>query len=371
VPAAGDVLSQRALNRALMARQGLLTRSDAPAADMIERLVGMQAQVPSNPYVALWSRLEDFDPADLSTLIADRHAVRAPVMRATIHLVSARDGLALQAVTAAVLARTFKSQFGRQLAGPDLEAIVAAGRELLDEAPRTRAELVPLLAPRCPGVAPATLGLAVTYHLPLVQIPPRGLWRESGQPRWARTERWLDAELDAGATVDALLLRYLAAFGPSTVADMRTWSTLTGLRAVVERLRPRLRTFRDERGAELFDVPDGALPDAGTPAPVRFLPEYDNALLSHADRSRVLGGKGPGLPYPTGHWIGQVLVDGFFRAYWNVVEEHGAATLTVDRFVPLPGDDPPGTVEAIASEGERLLAFIAPDAGRRQVRFTP
>ena len=364
----GDVLSQRALNRALMARQGLLARSAMPAGAMIERLVGMQAQVPSNPYVALWSRLSDFDPPELSGLVASRRAVRAQVMRATIHLVSARDCLAMQPVTGAVLARTFKSQFGRELAGARLEAVVAAAGESLDAAPRTRAELGGLLAPRWPEVAPATLGLAATFHLPLVQIPPRGLWGESGQPRWARTERWLDAALDADASADALLLRYLTTFGPASAADVRVWSLLTGLRAVIERLRPQLRTFSDERGAELFDVPDGELPDPDTPAPVRFLPEYDNVLLSHADRARVLNGRGPALPYPTGRWIGQVLADGFFRAYWNVVEEGDAATLTVDRFTPFP-DDPPDTAAEITAEGERLLAFIAPEVSTRRVRF--
>ena len=173
----------------------------------------------------------------------------------------------MQPLTAPVHARTFKSQFGKQLSGAALDAAVAAARELLEAGPRTRAELATLLAPRWPDVAPATLGLAATYHLPLVQVPPRGLWGESGQARWALTERYLDAPLDRGATVEGLLLRYLRAFGPASVADMRTWSTLTGLRAVVDRLRPQLRTFRDERGSELFDVPDGLLPDPDTPAP--------------------------------------------------------------------------------------------------------
>jgi len=149
-------------------------------------------------------------------------------------------------------------------------------------------------------------------------------------------------------------------------ADVRTWSGFTGLRAVLERLRPQLATYRDERGRELFDVPDGPLPDPDTPAPPRFLPEYDNVLLSHADRSRVLGGLGPGPPFPpTGRWVGTLLVDGFFRAYWRI----DGATLTIDRFAPHPGD-PAGTLDEIAAEGERLLDFVAP-AGDRRVRFEP
>lgn len=330
----------------------------------------MQAQVPANPYVALWSRLDDFRPDALSRLIAERGAVRAQVMRGTIHLVSARDCRALQSLTKPLLARVFGSQFRRGLAGADLEEIVAAGREALAERPRTRAELATLLAPRWPEVDPAILAQAVTFHTALVQVPPRGLWRRSGQARWERTETRLGAHPDAGASIDDLVLRYLGAFGPATVADVRTWSGLTGLREVVGRLRPRLRTFRDERGRELFDLLDAPLPGPDRPAPPRFLPEYDNVLLSHADRSRILDGNGPGAPHPQGGTFGTLLVDGFFRAFWAISEEPGVATLTIDRLTPLSGDGP-GTVDDILAEGVRLLAFLAPDAGERRVRLVP
>jgi len=359
-------LTQRRLNRALLARQGLLERSQAPAAEMLERLVGVQAQVPSNPYVGLWSRLDGFRAQELSDLIAAREAVRAQLMRATIHLVSARDCLALHPHALPVLARAFKSAFTRSVAGADVGEVVATGRELLAAGPRTRAELAAALARRWPDADPAALAHAVTFHTPLVQVTPRGLWGKSGAPRWERTEAWLGRELDGAAPLDAIVLRYLAAFGPATTADVRTWSGFTGLRAVLERLRPQLATYRDERGRELFDVPDGPLPDPDTPAPPRFLPEYDNVLLSHADRSRVLGGLGPGPPFPpTGRWVGTLLVDGFFRAYWRI----DGATLTIDRFAPHPGD-PAGTLDEIAAEGERLLDFVAP-AGDRRVRFEP
>jgi hypothetical protein len=370
VRGSGDVLSQRALNRALLARQGLLERSATPAADMIERLVGMQAQVPSNPYVALWTRLRDFDPAELSGLIESRAAVRAGAMRATIHLLTARDCLAIQPITGDVLERAFRSSFGKRTEAIDVDAVAAAGRELVERHPRTRAELARLLAPRWPGVDGETLGLTVTFKTPLVQVPPRGLWGRTGQARWALTERWLGAPLDRDGSAEPLVLRYLAAFGPATVSDVRTWSRLTGLRAVAERLRPRLRTFRDERGRELFDVPDGALPDPDTPAPVRFLPEYDNVLLSHEDRSRVVPGLAPGHPVPTGRWIGTVLVDGFLRAYWTLRDDDdGAATLTIDRFTPHDADEP-GAAEDVTAEGERLLAFLAPEAPERRVRWS-
>jgi hypothetical protein len=358
-------LSRRELNRALLARQGLLERTAAPAMLTIERLVGLQAQVPSNPYVALWSRLEGFRPDELSALIAEREAVRAQLQRSTIHLVSARDALALHPLTAPVLARAFTSPFARQLGGADTHDVAAAGRELLAQEPRTRAELAALLAPRWPDADPAALAHAVTFHSALVQVPPRGLWGESGQPRWALTERWLERHADPEPDLGAIVLRYLAAFGPAAAADVRTWSGLTGLRAVLSRLRPELRTFRDERGRELLDVPDAPFPDAGTPAPPRFLPQFDNALLSHADRSRILARPWPGPAYPAGALIGNLVVDGFYRANWKA----DAGTLTIGGYAPLP-DDPVGTHEQIVAEGERLLAFLAPEAGGG-VRFGP
>ena len=367
---AEPVLSQRALGRALLRRQGLLERSRTPALEMIERLVGMQAQVPENPYVALWSRLDGFRPEELSELIERRAAVRAGLMRSTLHLVSARDCLAIHPLTLPVLGKTFNSPFAPLLNGADVDAVVAAGVELLEEAPRTRAQLSALLAERFPEADASALGYAVTLKAPLVQTTPRGLWRQTGQATWALAEQWLGAEIEPRPSVDGLVLRYLAAFGPASVADLRTWCGITGLREVVARLRPQLRSFRAEDGKELLDVPDGAFADPEVPAPVRFLPEYDNLLLSHADRARVLCGLGPGLPYPTGKWIGQLLLDGCFRSYWEITTEDGVATLTIDRFSPVP-DDPPGSLDEIAAEGERLLEFVAPDAEERRLRFEP
>lgn len=415
------VLGARELNRALLARQGLLARSSAPACEMVERLVGMQAQVPGNPYVALWSRLLSFDPLELSELVAGRGAVRAQLMRSTIHLVTARDMLAISPVTLPVLARTFKAPWAAKLAGASLAEVVAAGCSLLAEAPRTRAELAELLAPRWPDADPAALAHAVTFNSALVQVPPRGLWGGRGQATWALAEDWLAAAPTPTAAapepapardaapaepppvrrapaaeppltrasfaaeppparaaaragpapaIDALVLRYLAAFGPATVADIRTWSGLTGLRPVVERLRPHLRTFRDEQGRELLDVLDGPLPDPDTPAPPRLLPEYDNVFLSHADRARVLCGLGPGLPLPQGgRAFGSVLADGFFRAFWQIVEQPGRATLTIDRFERQPGERR-DLLDAIAAEAEGLLALLSPDA-EHAVRFDP
>jgi len=367
----GDVLSARALNRALLARQGLLERTAAPALAMVERLAGMQAQVPENPYVALWSRVEAFDPTELSALVSDRRAVRAQLMRATIHLVSARDARMLHPLTRGVLAQVFRNGWLARLGGAPVDDVVAAGVELLAERPRTRAELAAALAPRWPDADPPALAQAVTFLSPVLQVPPRGLWGATAQATWALTEQWLGDSVDPEPGAEAMVLRYLAAFGPASVADARTWSGVTGLREVVERLRPRLRAFRDERGRELFDVEDGPRPAPDTPAPPRFLPEYDNVGLSHDDRSRLFAGLGPGAPLPRGgRAIGTLLVDGFYRANWQVAEGRDAATLTIDRFAPRD-EDPLRTVEAIVAEGNGLLAFLVPNAATHRVQFIP
>lgn len=369
----GEVLSQRALNRALLARQMLLQRTSLPAADAIEHLVGMQAQAPLAPYVGLWTRLEGFRTEELARLISERRAVRAALMRRTVHLVTARDCLMLRSLMQPVLVSGFASSpFARHLAGMDMPALIEAGRALLAERPRTRVELGKLLRERWPERDATSLAYAVSYQVPLVQVPPRGIWGSStqGQATWTAMEAWLGRPLDQDPSPDDVVLRYLAAFGPASVMDIRTWSVLPGLRAVTERLRPRLLTFRDERGRELFDLPEAPRPDPETPAPVRFLPEYDNVLLSHADRTRVMSADRNTPLFPgNGGALGCVLVDGFYRGNWKITRhrQQDSATLTIQPFEPLSSPDR----DALAEEGARLLAFAAAGAGTYDVQFAP
>lgn len=359
-------LSQRALNRATLARQWLLGRERRTALDAIEHLVGMQAQVPRAPYVGLWSRLVDFEAEELAGLLRERQAVRAPLMRATIHLASARDSRFLWPLVQPVLERNLMtgSPFGRNLKGMEIDAVLTAGREALAERPRSTAELKALLGERWPERDGASLAYAVHHLVPVVQVTPRGLWSETCQTKWATFETWLGESVDPTPSRERLALRYLAAFGPATIADIQSWSGLTRLREVVDALRPQLVTFRNEQGKELFDLPAAPRPDPETPAPVRFLPVYDNLLLGHADRSRFFAADTVVPPMPgNGRDTGALLVDGYLRGVWNIVRERDAAILQLERFPGLPE----AAMAEVLAEGERLLAFVGHDARERRI----
>ncbi|MGH9186532.1 MAG: winged helix DNA-binding domain-containing protein [Acidimicrobiales bacterium] len=362
----GDVLSRRALNRATLARQLLLAREDRSPEETIEHLVGMQAQVPTNPYVALWSRLDGFRPDDLGALVTERRVVRIALMRSTIHLVTARDCMELRPLVQPILDRSLQGNFHRHLDGLDVDAVVAAGRTLVEEQPLTFSRLGASLAERWPGREPLALTQVVRARVPLVQVPPRGVWGLSGQATHTSAEAWLGRSLAAEPSVDDLVLRYLGAFGPAGVMDVQTWSGLTRLREVVDRLRPRLRTYRDEHGKELFDLPHAPRPDPDTPAPPRLLPEYDNVLLAHADRSRFMAEDGPVLAESM-FWHGAVLVDGCLLGTWDLTRARGAATLVVRPFARLRRQDR----EALGDEATRLLEFAAADAKARNIRLDP
>jgi hypothetical protein len=357
------VLGRPALNRALLARQLLLERQALSPQAALEHLVGMQAQEPQAPYLGLWTRLDAFRPEELSGLIEKRRAVRIALMRTTIHLVTGRDCARLWPLLRTVHARNFKgSPFGKAVAGVDLDKLLDAGSELVTSEPRTRAELGTLLAERWPSVDPSALAYAVSYLTPVVQVPPRGLWRTSAQARWTAAEAWLGGQLDGAPSADELVLRYLRAFGPATVADIQAWSGLTGLRDVANRLGDGLRSFEDEQGRMLLDVPDGSLPDPATRAPVRFLPPFDNAILAHFDRSRIIPPEYR-RAVSADRLMRTFLVDGFVAGTWRL--EGG--TLEVRPFRRLRSAER----KDVAGEAERTIAFAAADATPRMVRFAP
>jgi hypothetical protein len=366
---AADVLSDRALNRATLARQLLLERSPMAPMDAVEHLVGLQAQNPLDPYLALWSRLDALDPHEVGRLLEARALVRIVVMRGTIHLVTADDALVLRPLTQPVLDMEIArhSEFAPELADVDLGPVMAFAGPLLAETPMAGPALRAALAERFPDLHAAALAYACRCVLPLVQVPPRGVWGKTLQVTLTPLEAWVGRPVGADASIDDAVLRYLAAFGPATVADVATWSRLTGLNEVVERLRPRLRTFTDQKGRELVDLPDAPRPDPDTPAPVRYLPEYDNVLLSHADRSRFAA-LGEGLARTQGSMQGTVLVDGLVQAIWRVEVDKptGRATAIVEHLKL-----PKRALGALGAEGARTIRFWRPDASDWDVRLRP
>lgn len=356
----GTRLTRRQVNRATLARQLLLERSPLDAVAAIEHLVGLQAQTPQSWYVGLWTRLAGFDPVVVGAALEDRSLVRVPLMRSTIHLVSAADALCLRPLVDVVIERSTLGVFGRRLAGVDRNALVTAARRLVDERPMTASELGRALQESFPENDHEALAQGARAWLPMVQVPPRGVWGRPGRAMQAAVETWLGAAPSA-ATVETLVLRYLAAFGPATVRDVQLWCGLTRLAEVIERLRPGLLTFTDDAGHELFDLPDAPRPDPDTPAPVRFLYDFDNLLLSHVDRSRLVGDAdfgAQGFGADSQVQPSSVLVDGMVAATWRVGLVRGTATLTVRAFRAFT----PAEHDAVVAESAALLAFLHPRA---------
>jgi Winged helix DNA-binding domain len=346
----------------------LLRRHEVSAFEAIEHLVGLQAQAPDPPYVGLWTRLAGFLPEALSRMILDRQAVRVALMRNTLHLVTAEDCLKLRPLVQPIIGRNLYSGNPQRAAVEKIDAaeLIAAGRTLLEEQPLTAGKLGGLLRERWPDQDPAALARAIRNLVPLVQVPPRGVWGESGPAAHTTVEAWLGRGMDPDPSPEEMVVRYLGAFGPASVKDAQTWSGLSRLREVFERLRPRLRTFSDQEGTELFDLPDAPRPDPEVPAPVRFVAAFDNLILSHADRSRVIAAEHRrAIASRNGMVPATFLVDGFVRGTWKVVRERGEATLEIGPFEHLPKQDR----EGLAEEGERLLEFVTDGADTFAIRF--
>lgn len=370
-------LSARALNRALLSRQYLLSRHDLPERGVVEHLVGMHAQIPVGPYVGLWSRLRRYRPERLSTMVAERELVRTALMRSTIHLVTPRDCLTLRPLVQQVLDRDLytNSSHAAVVRGLDLDAVVELGLELLDERPRTPSELGKALHERWPDRKPDTLAYAVRNLAALVQIPPRGTWGGTGRTVHAPARTWLGGPIDPAPSMERMIRRYLAAFGPASVPDIQAWCGLTRLAEVVDRME--LRVYLDGEGRELFDVPEAELPDPAVPARPRYLPEFDNVFLSHARRERIIP---EGLSF--GEWSrrhglrmtvrggvlrGNLLIGGLLQGIWRVYREKKAYQLVVEPFTKVSKKD----LGALEAEGHGLLAFAFPQGESFDVQVSP
>ncbi|HEV7499359.1 MAG TPA: winged helix DNA-binding domain-containing protein [Vicinamibacteria bacterium] len=354
-----DVLTGRALGRATLARQMLLARQKVTPLQAVERLAGLQAQLARPPFIALWSRLLRFAPEALVRLARDRKVVRATMMRGTLHLVTTEDYLAFRPVLQPMLSAGMAAVLKDRARDLDLEKLAAAARTCVDEQPRTFEDIRAVLHAAWPKVDERAMGYAVRMHLPLVQVPADTRWGWPGAACFAAAESWIGRPLAAEGKLEALILRYLAAFGPASVADAQTWSGLRGLKDTFQALRPRLRTFGDERGRELFDLPRAPRPPADTPAPVRFLPDFDALLLGYQDRARVLRPE-HGARVTTANLRVQptFLVDGLVGGTWRVERTKSKAVLLVEPFLPVPK-----TARAeLVAEGTALLRFMESDA---------
>lgn len=353
-------LTLRALNRATLARQHLLERTNVSAREATRHLAGLNAQYWASPYLSLWSRLQDFHRDELTQAIEQCAVARATVMRSTLHLVTARDYLLWQPALQGMLLRAFRGYFKEEADRIDLDRLCAAASSYLAEEARTFPELRTHLSGIEPGEDPASLSFAVRAWLPLVQVPPAGTWRFAGSPRYILTERWFGQGVtspDEGRR--ELILRYLAAFGPATRRDIEAWSGMSGLRAAVKELEGELRCFVDEQGQTLLDVQDGVRADPDTPVHPRFLPAWDNLLLAFADRSRVLPDSyRKAVTQVGGHVLPTFLVDGFVAGLWTIERKEQRAVLKLTPFQALP----PSAEAALVEEGERLLRFVEDEA---------
>jgi hypothetical protein len=363
---ARPTLTTRELNRALLERQLLAKRRRIGARACVEHLVGLQAQVPLAPYVGLWSRIEGYTPTRTARMIERGELVRGGLMRNTLHLVTLADYRELRPLTKPILDRAFAGSTpeARQLAEVDLEALLREGAGLMEEGPRSAAELGRLLAESRPGIEPEYLARALRFLLPVIQAPPRGVWGRAGEARWQTVAQMTGQEPARSGDAQELMRRYLRAFGPASVRDFAAWSGLSGAAAVAEPMRGELRSFESEDGRELLDVPRAPLPGADGPASPRFLPEFDNVLVAYADRERVFRAEhrsrvidGLGRRF--------VLIDGFVGAEWRLEREAGSVTLLIEPFERLGRAERDG----LASEARALLAFLAPGSDRARAEI--
>ncbi len=359
-----DTLSLRALNRATLARQLLLEPSALSPRVALERVAGLQAQWPKLPFMGLWTRLADFKRDDLSEALRRRQAVRATMMRGTIHVMTAKDYLAMRGVIQPVLTRGL-SPVKMAAAKLDMDAVLSAARKLFVE-PLTFDAAREALVAQFPKSNDRALGHVARMMVPLVMVPTDDPWPFPAAAEFQLAESWLGKTVPNATDASSLVLRYFAAFGPASIADAQSWSGLQGLRAVVEKLRPKLRTFRDPRGRELFDLPDAPRPDEDTPAPMRFLPEFDNVLMGYQDRSRIMANSHkryvllPGLRVAS-----TVIVDGVVAATWKIDRTKKQPTISIQLLEKLPKR----TVADVEAEAERVVQFMEPDAGVHNVRW--
>jgi hypothetical protein len=364
-----NVLTRRALNRALLARQMLLRREQATALGAIERLVALQAQVARPPFVGLWTRVRDFERAELAKALHDRKAVRVTSLRGTLHVMTSADYLALRGALQPMLAKGALSILRDRAKGIDMDAILAEGRKFFGKTPTTFDVLRTHLEAKFRGLDERAMAYIIRTHVPLVQVPTDATWAYPAAADFALADTWLSKKVSLEPTgLEKLVCRYLGAFGPATPADAQAWSGIAGLREVFESMRPSLVTFRDERKRELFDLPDAPRPDEDSEAPVRFVPDYDNVVLGHDDRSRIVADEHRSRVTLKNLIVrATFLVDGVVAGTWKSERKRKSAVLVIEPF----GAVTKRVRSALEEEGENLLRFLEDDAADREIHWVP
>jgi hypothetical protein len=360
-----DTLTDRQLNRATLARQMLLERSDVGIAETVGFLGGLQAQQSNDPYIALWSRLNGFTQEQLTALIVDRTLARATSMRGTLHLHTADDLIGMRPLVQDFLKGMWTSNFRKRFGSEDEKKVRRAGVKVLDaKAPMTAGALGKALQEKFPSAEPQSLAVLLQVTETLVQVPPTRLWGNGSAPLLTRVENWLPPPHTRPLSRVDLVRRYLRAFGPASINDMQTWCRLTKLSAEFELLKDELVTFRSEDERTLYDHPEAPRPDADIPAPVRFLPLYDNVYLGYDNRSRMLAaGDTMRVNLLLAGFKPAVLVDGVIAATWSIEAKKGAARLVVEPYRKLRKTD----VRDIEREGLAFLKFWDRAADRYDV----
>ena len=357
-----QVLDAATLNRTTLARQLLLERAAIPPVEAIERLVALQAQEPASPYIALWSRVHDFEADSLRRAFAERDVVKSTLFRVTLHVVSARDYARFWPALEPMLRQWRDASLRRFGLGEiPLDELTRAAHSFLSE-PRTAAEIRAHLPPLRAAVPTPQFDAwwAVRPHLPFLHVPSDAPWGFGRRQSYVAADAWLGHEPASEADgLDHLVHRYLAGFGPATLGDMAQFTRLpvAPLKAATARLAGELAQYRTERGKHLFDLADAPITQGDTPAPPRLLPMWDSVLLAYQDRSRVIPEPiRRRIIQPNGDFLPAVLVDGRVAGVWRSDAADGQATVRWHLFEPIPRT----AEEELAAEAERLAAFIAP-----------
>ena len=352
-------LTQRELNRALLARQLLLERSKLSIPRALEQVGGLQTQYAPTAYIGLWSRLEGFERDSLTRALERRSVVQGTLLRVTIHMVSRHDYWPF-AIAVREGRRAWWLRYHKDL---DSRTMAAAAKKLhrrLEGGTVHRDDIVGL-------VGDAARANGAGLWLDLVRVPPSGTWERRRADLYAAAEDWIGPpEIEPGPATEHVVKRYLAGFGPARIAEIADWAGLdiTPVKETAARLK--LRTFRDDAGKELVDLPRAPLPPADTPAPPRFLGVWEAALLVHARATQILPEEYRPLVFntKTPHSVNTFLVDGAVAGKWRVERSKASAELRLEPYAPLPR----GSKRAVVAEAEGLVRFMEPDAPAHRVR---